>query len=60
MQELITHPWTPLPSLAFKNALLKPFRECGVFEHKPLVLAQPSVNYKLAVDWVLAIYLYKD
>ena len=54
MQELITYPGTPLPPLAFKNALLggggehlaETLREFGVFEHKTLVLAQPSVSYK--------------
>ena len=57
MQELITYPGTPLPPLVFKNALLgreekkkkhlaETLREFGVFEHKSLVLAQPSVSYK--------------
>ena len=31
-------PWDTPPYLAFKNALLKPFRDLGVLKHEPPVL----------------------
>ena len=31
MYELISHPGTPFPHLAFQNALLKPIWEFGLF-----------------------------
>lgn len=33
VHQQITYPGTALPRLAFKNALLKPIREFGLFEH---------------------------
>ena len=33
VHKLITYPATPLPHLAFKNALLTPIGELGYFEH---------------------------
>ena len=33
VHKLITYPGTPLPHLAFKNALLKPTEVCGLFVH---------------------------
>ena len=46
VHELITHPGITLPHLAFKNALLKPFREFRIFEHESPVLL---VWYMLAL-----------
>ena len=49
---LITDPRLPLFHLAFIKALLKPFKEFGVLEYKPLLQG------KIKPDSMLDLFLY--